>query len=233
MQGPSGTSNTGPSTLGGARRRCSGQGRCSGGGRGTVVPSAGWRFACQRRWDWTFLAGNVQGQRDCPHNGGVGQRRLAGRRRDQLKMRMVATVVRARHLRAGVVVVGRRGVGRAMVFSGVMVREAMNHLWQEEAYPKEKGEQDDREAGATQVPHRVKITRLRHRGSRRDSFSGKPAISGWEGGHRCSVSARFRATRTGRATSNSWLAVLLVAHLCADPADRRLLSHPEGYRRCR
>jgi hypothetical protein len=79
-------------------------------------------------------------------------------------MRMVAAVVRARQLRAGMVIVGRRGVGRDMVFSRVVVSEAVNHLWQEEAYPEEKGEQDDREAGATQVPHRVKITRDRQRG---------------------------------------------------------------------
>ena len=73
-------------------------------------------------------------------------------------MRRVAAVVRARQLRAGMVILGRRGVGRAMVFSRVVVREAVNHLRQQEAYPEEKGEQDDGEARATQLPHYGKIT---------------------------------------------------------------------------
>jgi hypothetical protein len=126
-------------------------------------------------------------------------------------MRMVAAVVRARQLRAGVVIVARRGVGRAMVFSRVVVSEAVSHLREEEAYPKEKGEQDDREARATQVAHRVKITRDRHRGSRRDSSPGKTGY--FRAGKRapiCSVSARFRATRTGRVTSNGWSALVLL-----------------------
>jgi hypothetical protein len=125
----------------------------------------------------------------------VGERRLAGERSDELKMRMVAAMVRVCQLKAGREIVVRRGVGRAMVFSRVVVREAVNHLREEEAYPKEKGQQDDREARATQVPHRGKITRDRHRGSGLLQFlRAEPGILGQGSGHRCSVSDRFRAT---------------------------------------
>jgi hypothetical protein len=50
-------------------------------------------------------------------------------------MQMVAAVVLACQLRAGMVVVVRRGMGCAMVISGVVVCEAMSHLREEEAYP--------------------------------------------------------------------------------------------------
>ena len=127
------------------------------------------------------------------------QRRLAGGRSDQLKMGMGATVVRACQLRAGMAVVARRGGGRAMVLSGVMVREVVSHLGEEEAYPKEKGEQEDREARTTQMPHRGKIIRDRDCGSRLLRFllqflRANPGILGHGSGRRCSVSDRFRAT---------------------------------------
>jgi hypothetical protein len=81
------------------------------------------------------------------------------------------------------VVVVRHGVGRAMVFSRVVVREAVNHLREEEAYRKEKAEQDHGQARATQVPHRGKITRARHGGSRLLRFSREtPGFSGRESG---------------------------------------------------
>jgi hypothetical protein len=123
-----------------------------------VLAPAGRRPGGGGRRERTLLGESVQSEHDHLHNDGVRQRRLDGRGREQLDVRVVARMVIVRERGAGEVVRVRLGSGGGVVLRRMVMREAVGHLGEEEAQTQKEGEQEARDAGAAQVPHAGKIT---------------------------------------------------------------------------
>ena len=96
-----------------------------------MVPACERGSGDRRQWQRALLIPGRQEQHEHLHHRGMRQRCLGGRGGEQVEVRVIATVVLADEPDAGEAVVVRRGLGRAVVFCRVVVREAVTRLGEE------------------------------------------------------------------------------------------------------